>query len=213
MRRKAVVLGLLVVSVFVSFEVSAYAQQAAPRRDRDNNPPGMAGGAGTDWENKPGPQGGPGASPNRAPRRDRDDNPPGAVGGSGTNWENKPGPQGGPGASPDIAPPLPGGNNPLGITGAPGASSDIPLPPQAVNRPWERKADTNQDGVVDQTELQQAQEQRAKKAVVDQEWEKKADANQDGVVDETEMRHWKSRHNRGVDPSEQAVESGVNPGS
>ncbi len=36
-----------------------------PRRDRDNNPPGMRGGPGTNWENPPGPAGGPGASPDR----------------------------------------------------------------------------------------------------------------------------------------------------
>lgn len=34
-------------------------------RDKDNNPPGKAGGPGTNWENPPGPKGGPGASPNR----------------------------------------------------------------------------------------------------------------------------------------------------
>lgn len=33
--------------------------------DRDDNPPGPAGGPGTNWENPPGPRGGPGASPNR----------------------------------------------------------------------------------------------------------------------------------------------------
>jgi hypothetical protein len=32
-------------------------------RDRDNNPPGRAGGPGTNWENPPGWRGGPGASP------------------------------------------------------------------------------------------------------------------------------------------------------
>lgn len=32
--------------------------------DRDDNPPGLAGGPGTNWENPPGPAGGPGASPN-----------------------------------------------------------------------------------------------------------------------------------------------------
>jgi hypothetical protein len=31
--------------------------------DRDNNPPGPAGGRGTNWENPPGWKGGPGASP------------------------------------------------------------------------------------------------------------------------------------------------------
>jgi hypothetical protein len=34
-------------------------------RDRDDNPPGPAGGPGTNWENPPGPRGGPGASPDR----------------------------------------------------------------------------------------------------------------------------------------------------
>ena len=102
--------------------------------DFDNNPPGPAGGPGTNWENPPGPRGGPGASPDRrlsaeqrerlramSPaerhalmqnwrqkngdcRRDRDDNPPGPRGGPGTNWENPPGPRGGPGTSPDRRP-------------------------------------------------------------------------------------------------------------
>ena len=35
------------------------------RRDFDNNPPGARGGRGTNWENRPGSQGGPGASPDR----------------------------------------------------------------------------------------------------------------------------------------------------
>jgi hypothetical protein len=90
-------------------------------RDRDGNPPGPAGGPGTNWENPPGPRGGPGASPDRYgfyPGQfyagygywnteracwygDRDNNPPGRRGGPGTNWENPPGPRGGPGASPD----------------------------------------------------------------------------------------------------------------
>lgn len=34
-------------------------------RDLDDNPPGPAGGPGTNWENPPGPAGGPGASPDR----------------------------------------------------------------------------------------------------------------------------------------------------
>lgn len=33
--------------------------------DNDNNPPGRAGGRGTNWENPPGRRGGPGASPDR----------------------------------------------------------------------------------------------------------------------------------------------------
>ncbi|EME3308206.1 hypothetical protein D7U93_11515 [Stenotrophomonas maltophilia] len=44
---------------------------AAQHRDWDNNPPGPAGGPGTNWENPPGWRGGPGASPNqRFYRRD-----------------------------------------------------------------------------------------------------------------------------------------------
>ncbi len=104
---------------------------AHPHRDRDDNPPGPAGGPGTNWENPAGPVGGPGASPDRYrgpifyaypadwrraryrgaiyvyhPRRacwlpDFDDNPPGPAGGRGTNWENPAGPAGGPGASPN----------------------------------------------------------------------------------------------------------------
>ena len=61
-------------------------------------------------------------------KHDKDNNPPGPAGGKGTNWENPPGPKGGPGASPD--------NN------------------QAV---WLRQgADTNNDGIVDDTEKKQA---------------------------------------------------------
>jgi len=40
-------------------------EQLRGRRDKDNNPPGAAGGPGTNWENPPGPKGGPGASPDR----------------------------------------------------------------------------------------------------------------------------------------------------
>ena len=35
------------------------------RHDRDGNPPGRAGGKGTNWENPPGWRGGPGVSPDR----------------------------------------------------------------------------------------------------------------------------------------------------
>ena len=108
------------------------------------NPPGPAGGPGTNWKNPPGPVGGPGASrgrPDARPHyRDRDDNPPGPAGGRGTNWENRPGPAGGPGASPDRRPgryrdrdgnpPGPAGGrgtnweNRPGPAGGPGASPD-----------------------------------------------------------------------------------------
>ncbi|MBK5964388.1 hypothetical protein CCR95_09900 [Thiocystis minor] len=41
-------------------------RSAPPRhRDRDGNPPGPAGRPGTNWENRPGPAGGAGASPDR----------------------------------------------------------------------------------------------------------------------------------------------------
>jgi hypothetical protein len=38
-------------------------------RDRDDNPPGLRGGRGTNWENPAGPRGGSGASPDRDRRR------------------------------------------------------------------------------------------------------------------------------------------------
>ena len=40
-------------------------QAARCWNDRDGNPPGRAGGKGTNWENPPGWRGGPGASPDR----------------------------------------------------------------------------------------------------------------------------------------------------
>jgi hypothetical protein len=107
-----------------------------------------------------------GVQPQGGIKRDKDNNPPGPRGGHGTNWENKPGPQGGPGASPDKR------------------------PQAAVNQPWEKRADANKDGVVDQTELQQWKEQKAN---VDRPWEKKADANKDGVVDQAELQQWKEQ--------------------
>ncbi len=111
--------------VSVSAVTLMLATGSAVARDRDNNPPGPAGGPGTNWENKPGWRGGPGASPDRHGywggrhwyhrngvwlawnaaascwTPDFDGNPPGPAGGPGTNWENPPGPAGGPGASPD----------------------------------------------------------------------------------------------------------------
>ena len=58
----------------------------AQAKDRDHNPPGPAGGRGTNWENPPGPVGGPGASPDR---RHWPGNPPGPRGGPGyrPTWE------------------------------------------------------------------------------------------------------------------------------
>ncbi|MFH0771406.1 MAG: hypothetical protein V1933_02180 [Candidatus Omnitrophota bacterium] len=48
-------------------KINDYERQTFQGRDRDNNPPGQAGGQGTNWENVPGPAGGPGASPNVQP--------------------------------------------------------------------------------------------------------------------------------------------------
>jgi hypothetical protein len=101
----------------VALGLGVASMAAAAQADaRHWNPPGPAGGPGTNWRNPPGPAGGPGAGPYyryAAPgglywhprgywcRFDRDDNPPGPRGGRGTNWENPPGPRGGPGASPN----------------------------------------------------------------------------------------------------------------
>lgn len=107
MKQKLKMLGLAFV-LCISFILSPELQAI----DRDNNPPGPAGGPGTNWENPPGLKGGIGTSPNRHHRyrhrrhyckhHDCDNNPPGPAGGPGTNWENPPGPAGGPGSSPNI---------------------------------------------------------------------------------------------------------------
>ena len=57
---------ILAVSVAVAGVVltTGCAHRGHHHHDRDNNPPGWAGGPGTNWENPPGPLGGPGASPN-----------------------------------------------------------------------------------------------------------------------------------------------------
>ena len=68
----------MTASLFALALGAATTADAAQRRDRDHNPPGPAGGRGTNWENPPGPRGG-----------------------RGTNWENPPGWKGGPGASPN----------------------------------------------------------------------------------------------------------------
>jgi len=204
MRKKIFLsLALFAAVLFVMSESLSYAQPnnppgprggpgAGPKKDRDNNPPGPRGGRGTNWENPPGPQGGPGASPDRKLKKDLDNNPPGPVGGPGTNWENPPGPQGGPGTSPDS------------------------LKQKAiVNKPWEKEADTNKDGIVDKTEMEQwkrthpykgnnppgpvggpgtSPDSLKQKAIVNEPWEKEADTNKDGIVDKTEAAQWKRAH-------------------
>jgi len=146
-----------------SFKQERFAKR---RFDRDNNPPGEAGGSGSNWENPAGPRGGPGMSPNirrpgfgnvanrrnprfGQPRRpDRDNNPPGEAGGPGSNWENPAGPYGGPGMSPNIRRPGFGNaanrrnprfgqprrpdrdNNPPGEAGGPGSNWENPAGPR-----------------------------------------------------------------------------------
>jgi hypothetical protein len=124
----------------------ALALGVASAEARPHNPPGPAGGPGTDWRNPPGPYGGPGASPYRW-------NPPGPRGGPGAGpywrysgphpyayyryhagrrlfwhprgyWcrfdrdDNPPGPRGGPGTN---------WENPPGPRGGPGASPNSPF--------------------------------------------------------------------------------------
>jgi hypothetical protein len=55
----------LVSAAATAILLSLSLASSATAKDRDNNPPGRAGGPGTNWENPPGPRGGPGASPNR----------------------------------------------------------------------------------------------------------------------------------------------------
>ena len=55
----------MTASLCVLALAAATTADAAQRRDRDNNPPGPAGGRGTNWENPPGWKGGPGTSPDR----------------------------------------------------------------------------------------------------------------------------------------------------
>ncbi|MFA4991592.1 MAG: hypothetical protein WC569_03330, partial [Candidatus Omnitrophota bacterium] len=71
-----------------------------------------------------------------------------------------------------------------------------------VDRPWEKKADVNQDGVVDEVEINQwrsrGQGQGGSQGYgdptdVNRPWEKKADVNRDGTVDQTEIDQWRGR--------------------
>ncbi|MBI4237869.1 MAG: hypothetical protein HY696_05555 [Deltaproteobacteria bacterium] len=56
-------------AIAISFAIGLFGTDAWAhkkyKKDRDNNPPGLAGGRGTNWENPPGPAGGPGASPDK----------------------------------------------------------------------------------------------------------------------------------------------------
>ncbi|MCA1977870.1 MAG: hypothetical protein LDL19_01405 [Thiobacillus sp.] len=127
MKRITSMVALVLASV-LSLPVLAY--------DRDNNPPGRAGGPGTNWENPPGPQGGPGASPDRRWKARCEANPEKCAEIKDRMRErcqanpercrdafrrhrdrdgNPPGPAGGPGTN---------WENPPGPVGGPGASPD-----------------------------------------------------------------------------------------
>lgn len=53
----------LLLGTLLAIGIAGAAQARDFRHDRDHNPPGKAGGPGTNWENPPGWRGGPGASP------------------------------------------------------------------------------------------------------------------------------------------------------
>jgi hypothetical protein len=64
MRSKRTRLTTAALGAAIAVALTAGAASAADYYgDRDWNPPGPAGGPGTNWENPPGPVGGPGASP------------------------------------------------------------------------------------------------------------------------------------------------------
>ncbi len=102
--------------------------------DKDNNPPGKAGGQGTNWENPPGPAGGPGASPDvkgPPPKHHKEHKFCNKHPSHPKCRYNPPGPAGGPGAG-AIPPPPPGkppkdrDNNPPGKAGGPGTNWENP---------------------------------------------------------------------------------------
>lgn len=55
----------LLITALLTLGIIGTAGANDRRHDRDNNPPGRVGGAGTNWENPLGWRGGPGASPDR----------------------------------------------------------------------------------------------------------------------------------------------------
>ncbi len=130
---------------------------------------------------------------------DKDNNPPGSAGGKGTNWENPPGPEGGRGASPD--------KKHYGLKKKADRNNDGVVD-QAEQEMADKikarrkdKADTNDDGVVDEAEKAQAKAIRAEKKEPVKE---KADINGDGTVDKTERREAKQafleKHDRDNNP-------------
>ncbi|MFA5146923.1 MAG: hypothetical protein WC515_06105 [Candidatus Omnitrophota bacterium] len=89
-----------------------------------------------------------------------------------------------------------------------------------VNTAWERAADTNNDGIVDNVEIEQWRNRPRgggrsgvgpgygadpgqnieDKAKVDTKWENAADRNNDGVVGKVEAKQWKGSHRGGNPP-------------
>lgn len=55
----------MIAATLLALTVAGAADARSGRHDHDNNPPGPAGGPGTNWENPPGWKGGPGTSPDR----------------------------------------------------------------------------------------------------------------------------------------------------
>ena len=132
-RRSCLVALLFVVMVSVCFTM-AFAQ------DRDNNPPGPKGGQGTNWENKPGPQGGPGAGPDRG------------KGPGGDQYRQVLGKPSSSQAAPEAgSSAVKGPNAPQGQEHMP----EVLKEKAVVDQPWEKKADTNGDGIVDRVEIEQ----------------------------------------------------------
>lgn len=58
-------MGIVIATGLLALAAAGMADARDGHRDHDNNPPGPAGGPGTNWENPPGWKGGPGASPDR----------------------------------------------------------------------------------------------------------------------------------------------------
>lgn len=150
MSNKSILKQGLVALTVATFLTTAFVVKAA---DSDSNPPGPAGGTGTNWENPAGPAGGPGASPDRdwngwfakhpGYKAKADRNHDGTIDEKERKWarrhwrrDNPPGPAGGPGAGPgyrhdkDNNPPGPKGGkgtnweNPPGAKGGKGTSPD-----------------------------------------------------------------------------------------
>lgn len=145
--------------------------------DDDSNPPGPAGGVGTNWENPPGSVGGPGASPDTLEERAEVD----------TRWEEK--------VDKDNDGVVEAGE----IHRWREKHQEKLSEKTEVDIKWEEKADIDGDGVVEKGEAYKWKSAHPKKttaeqAVVDTRWEERADRDNDGVVERGEAHRWKSTH-------------------